>query len=236
MKNIIDSCNDALWNKTLDTGGLNRYTQANCQVTLTDDGYRIYRPPNKTVSSDGNTMWGGLIIRPFNADSNAMVKGHTYVLKFDVKGKTSNAVADAWWSNNAGWGGGGLSPSPSNVSDNKSTFGANFQSDKWIPYSYTFTINDDIYKVCTSSYSSFVQGQTYLSYRDFKFGFGYTDTGTMGTDLYLKNFKLYDITTKPNSVGVTSQGIVHASNFTESGTKGSVYQDSEIYGLRLHEI
>lgn len=38
------------------------YTQANCQVTLTDTGYRIYRLPNKTTSNDGNTMWGGFVL------------------------------------------------------------------------------------------------------------------------------------------------------------------------------
>jgi len=42
------------------TNGLSRYTQANCQVNLVEDGYHIYRPPNLTQSANGNTMWGGL--------------------------------------------------------------------------------------------------------------------------------------------------------------------------------
>lgn len=233
--NIIEKCNTALWNGSF-TNGLNKYTQSNCQVTLTSDGYRIYRPPNKTVSGDGNTMWGGLIIQPFSANSNAMVKGRRYVISFDVKGKSSNAVGDILWSNNAGWGGGGLMPSPSSVSTNNADFAANFQSDKWIPFYYSFTINDDIYKVCTSSYSSFVQGQTYLSYRDFKFGFGYTDTGTMGTDLYIKNFKLYDITTLPNSISIQKVGVWTASNFTESGTKVSESFDGDQYAYQFIEL
>jgi hypothetical protein len=36
--------------------GLTRYTQAHCQVTLTDDGYRIYRTPNLVHSTAGSVM------------------------------------------------------------------------------------------------------------------------------------------------------------------------------------
>lgn len=234
MRNIIAKCNTALWNKSF-TDGLSSYTQANCQVTLTDDGYRIYRPPNKTTANDGNTMWGGLVIKPFNADSNAMVKGHTYVIKWEVKGQSSNGVnQECYWSNNVGWGGGGLDPTPSNVS--KTTMSADWISDVWVPFQYMFTINDDIYKVCTSSYSSFVAGQTYLSYRDFKFGFGYTSTGTMGTDLYLRNFRLYDITTKPQSIKLEKTGIWNASNAIETGSQVSIGCDGDLYSTDFIEL
>lgn len=233
MDNIISKCNDALWNKTF-TDGLSAFTQSNCQVTLTDTGYRIYRPPNLTVSGNGNTMWGGFVFKPFNANSNALVKSHTYIVAFEVKGKTSNAVSDIGWHNNVGWDGGGLTPSPSNVVI--TSIGANWTSDDWFPFQYRFTINDDIYKVCTSSYSSFVAGTTYLSYRDFKFGFGYTDTGSMGTDLYLKNFKLYDITTKTNSINISKQGVFQAGNFTENVGNASIKVDNDFYGSRFYEI
>lgn len=235
MRNIIAKCNTALWNKTF-ADGLSSYTQANCQVTLTNDGYRIYRPPNKTQSSDGNTMWGGLIIQPFSADSNAMIKGHKYTIKFEVKGKTSAAVGDIRWSNSAGWEGGGLKPTPSDITSNRNDFGANFQSDIWIPFQYIFTINDDIYKVCTSSYSSFVAGQTYLSYRDFKFGFDYVSTGEMGTDLYLRNFKLYDITTSSQEIKIHKTGVWHAGDFTEAGTMVSEKCDGDQYASQFYEL
>jgi len=35
---------------------------------------RIYRPPNKTPSADGNTMWGGM--RLVNATTTSL--SHTY--------------------------------------------------------------------------------------------------------------------------------------------------------------
>ena len=234
MNNIIAKCNDALWNKTF-SNGLNKYTQSNCQVTLTDDGYRIYRPPNKNPTNDGNTMWGGLIINPFSADSNAMVKSHRYVIKFEVKGQSSNAASSTYWSNNAGWGGGGLSPTPTDVVQSNPVT-ANFQSSVWVPFQYSFTINDDIYKVCTSSYSSFVAGETYLSYRDFKFGYDYWDTGSLGTDIYLRDFKLYDITSSTNLVTVLKPGVWKAGCFIENTGNISIKRDGDLYSNNLYEM
>ena len=80
------------------TTGLSSYTQSNCSCTLTDKGYRIYRPPNKNPSNDGNTMWGGFVLKPFNIDSNFLQKGHTYVLKFHISGQSSNS-AEFYWTN-----------------------------------------------------------------------------------------------------------------------------------------
>ena len=45
--------------------GLSSYTQSNCQVTLTANGYRIYRPANLIHPDAGNTMWGGLRMNGF---------------------------------------------------------------------------------------------------------------------------------------------------------------------------
>ena len=233
-RNILYKTNEALLNKTF-TDGLLYYTQANCQVTLTDIGYHIYRPPNKTPSTDGSTMWGGLVIRPFNADANALIKGHRYVIKFEVKGKSSNGVSSEMnWSNQCGWGGGGLSPTPSNVVYNG--LPANFNSEDWYPIQYAWTINDDIIKTCTTSYSSFVAGQQYISYRDFKFGYGYVDTGDLGTDIYLRNIRLYDITTPQNIINVNKQGIVNSGNLVENKGNVSFKIDSDLYATEFIEI
>jgi len=51
-----------------------------------------------------------------------------------------------------GWGGGGLSPTPSNVTIKNISSNFNGETEVW----YKFTINDDIVKTCTSAYSSFV--------------------------------------------------------------------------------
>jgi hypothetical protein len=237
MFNLITKTDIARARKSF-SDGLSAYTQTNCQCSITSDGlYRIYRPANKTVANDGNSMWGGLVLKPMDLDSSVFTKYHRYMIKFEVKGKTSNAVADISWNNLVGWNGGGLTPYPSDVVHNGSVFGTNFQSDNWITFYYMWTINDDIYKVCTSSYSSFVQGNTYLSYNGFKFGFNYTSTGSMGTDLYFKNFRLYDITNQIINPIIQKFGIINPSNFVEVENidKINVSKSQEMIGNQIFE-
>ena len=192
--------------------GLSSFTQSNCSCTLTDNGYRIYRPANKTVSEDGNTMWGGLVID--NTDNRfGFQKEHTYMLQFEVKGQTSNNIWNPHWSNSVGWEGGGLIPNPSNVlTANPIT--ENYNSSDWKTFTYKWTISDDVYKVCTSSYSSFVQGNSYISYKGFIYGFIYKDTGSFGTDLYIKNIRMFDVTSNQN-IQIMKSGIINSINFVE---------------------
>ena len=211
------------------------YTQSNCQVTLTDEGYRIYRPPNITYSSSDSstrTMWGGFVMRFYEPP---FIKGHRYIINFETRGKTSNIPSDFGWSNNCGWGGGGLNPSPSDVVIKN--LPADFNSQEWSTISYAWTINDDIYKTCTSSYSSFVQGTVYPSYRDFKWGFGYISTGVLGTDLYIKNVRMYDLTTALQ-IDIKKTGIIEAENFWETLSKqdAAFHHSGEITSNCFYEI
>lgn len=227
-ENKLDKINAAIFQKQF-VNGLASHTQSNCQVTLTDDGYRIYRPPNVTYSSSDSstrTMWGGLVIRPFTDDDNFLIQGHTYILMFHVKGQSSNNC-DNYWSNNAGWTGKnyGLTTSPTNVSYNE--IGTNFQGEKDIYYK--FTVNDSINKTCTTSYSSFVEGNTYNCYRDFKWGFVYDNTGPLGTDIYLTNFRMYDITQPDNEVKFFKTGIIAGSEFVETSSSVSLSSPMQIY-------
>lgn len=183
------------------TTGLSSYTQSNCSVSLTPSGYHIYRPPNKNPTDHGNTMWGGLklvnssgsSVHVYNASTDnifGLVKGHRYRIMFHVKGQSSNSFANLGWTNQMGWGGGGLNPSPYGVSS--SGISSNFNGEK--DCFYDFTINDDIVKTCTTTYSYATQGNQYLSYNHFMVGFGYSNTGTLGTDLYITNLRMYDLT------------------------------------------
>ena len=222
-ENLAHEVNMNIINKKM-ANPLASYTQSNCQVSLTDDGYRIYRPPNKNPTNDGNTMWGGFVMRFY---APPFTKGHRYILTFEVKGKTSNAPVDFYWTNQAGWGGGGLSPTPSD--EVKKNISTNFNSQEWTTISYAWTINDDIYKTCTSSYSSFVQGTVYPSYRDFKWGFDYRDTGSLGTDVYIKNVRMYDLTTA-SQIDIKKTGVIEAGSFWETLSKQDVafHHDGEI--------
>jgi len=230
-ENLAYEVNMNIINKKM-ANPLSSYTQSNCQVSLTDDGYRIYRPPNKNPTNDGNTMWGGFVMRFYEPP---FIKGHRYVVQFETKGQTSNKPSDIYWTNLAGWGGGGLQPTPTDVVIKN--IDANFNSQEWTIISYTWTINDDVYKTCTSSYSSFVQGTVYPSYRDFKWGFGYTDTGTLGTDLYIKNVRMYDLTTA-SQIDIKKTGVIEAGSFWETLSKqdAAFHHDGEITSNCFYEI
>ena len=231
MINLIDPINTALQQKKFQDG-LTSYTQSNCQVTLTNQGYRIYRPPNKNPTDDGNTMWGGLKLQVNTC--HLLEKNHTYIILFKVNGKTSNAIANYGFSNQMGWGGGGLTPNPTNIKSE--SIPANFYGEK--ECFYKFTVSDNVYKTCTQSYSIFTQGQTYLSYRDFVFGFGYTNTGALGTDLYITNFRMYDITNETGDfINITKTGITYANSFEEVIGNVKFFKNSnEIFANEFYEI
>ena len=212
--------------------GLSSYIQAHCQCTLTDDGYRIYRTPNKTYSGDGSVMWGGFVLMNTNNifDPNAtydnrfgFIKGHRYMLQFEVKGQTTNSVTDIYWVNCVGWGGGGLVPSPSNV-EIYNPVTSNYNSSEWKTFTYKWTINDDVHKPCTTSYYNYTQGNTYMSYSGFKYGFGYYDTGELGTDLYIRNIRMYDITNGEYSQ-IYQSGIVEMNSFIEEEGTARIMSD-----------
>lgn len=231
--NLAEEVNNNIIDKKM-VNPLSSHTQSNCQITLTDDGYRIYRPPNITFSSSDSstrTMWGGFVMR---FPDTPFIKGHRYIINFEVKGKTSQIPSDTYWTNNAGWGGHGLDPAPSDVAIKN--LPAEYNSDEWFLFSYAWTINDEIYKTCTSSYLSFVEGTAYNSYRDFKFGFTYQNTGTLGTDLYIKNVRMYDITTT-SKVWLSKNGIMNADSFWETLSKQNVaiHKNGEITANQFYE-
>ena len=246
-ENMAEKMNKSIFNKSF-SNGISPYTQGNCNVTMTDKGIRIYRTPNVTYSSsDANTrtMWGGLRLQFLNLGnlttvsytntstgqsltyqkSDFFIKGHRYKLSFHVSGHSNNAMdsGGAGATNNMGWGGGGLAPSPSDVI--KKLIPANFGIlngevvGAEMDCHYFFTINDDIYKTCTTAYSSFVKGNIYPSYRDFAFGFTYESTGAKGTDIYINNIILEDITEKETlayKFSPESNGSFSSSSFNET--------------------
>lgn len=232
MNNLLSQAQANLAKKTF-SSPLSKYTQANCQVTLTDNGLRIYRPPNLTRADNGDTMYGGLKL---SFSTPPFIKGHTYIILLNVKGQTSAAVNNYGWSNNMGWAGGGLNPTPSAVSYKLPT--SNFTSTTWETMYYKWTINDEVYKECTSSYSSFVAGTVYPSYRDFAFGFNYGSTGTLGTDLYISNLRMYDITNGFDEFEVLKSGIITSAQIIERGidiTAARIEQSGDILGNQIYE-
>ena len=238
--NLLENINYAVEKKTFITG-IRTYTQSNCQCSLTDDGFRIYRTPNAPYPGSGQTMWGGLVLSPELANSGCLQTSHSYAIVMDVMGRSSGAMSDLAINNMCGWSpsDSGLLPAPTDVV-RLNPVTANFSSSTWqtLVEKWTIPANDSIYKVCTKAYSSYVVGNTYLSYKDFKFGYTYADTGEWGTDIYLKNIRMYDITNMAN-MDIRKTGVAEYIAMIENeSSKGnvSVFKFGEIRADNFYEI
>lgn len=238
--NIMFNIEKARTNLTF-TDGLGKYTQNNCQVTLTEDGYHIYRPPNLTTSANGNTMYGGLklvnqstdTVSPYNATRDniwGLQQNHTYLFAFHVKGQSSNAVGSFGWTNNMGWGVGGVGPTPTLVA--KGSLPSNFNSE--MDCYYIFTISDAIVKTSNDARGGYDGSSDYLSYRHITFNWNYTNTGTLGTDLYLTNFRLYDVTN--HMAEFTKIGQAKFYSFVEQMNKCQIRKNSELLSTEFIEL
>ena len=221
--------------------GLSRYTQTNCQVTLTENGYRIYRPPNLTTANDGNTMFGGLklvnqttdTVSPYNATRDnvwKLQKGHSYLIAFHVKGQSSNPANYFYFINNMGWGVGGVGASPTVIASSSIPTDFNGEKDCY----YIFTINDHIVKTSNDARSGYDGSSQYLSYRHFTIGWTYSNTGTLGTDVYLTNFRLYDITSY--KAEITKAGQADFSFLIEQLDNCKIRKSAELIASEFIEL
>lgn len=231
MYNIFQPVEEARITNSINSYGLRGYTQENCQVTLENGLYRIYRPANL---DQNNQQWGGLVICNTEITGNQiLMKGHTYIIKFHVKGKSSNECEGLKWVYYPGLRieASGLIPSPINVTYNRP--GVNFNGE--MDCFYKFTVSDDVYKVCTYTHGNFVEGETYLSYHSFMYYWGYTATGTEGTDVYLSDFRMYDIT-DPEKIQFENNSTVKTRLMSgPSITKAQMYKDTEFFCNDIYE-
>ena len=106
---------------------------------------------------------------------------------------------------------------------------------------YDFTINDDVFKTTGSSvHTGFEANTAYLAYAAFKIGFTYRQTGELGTDLYLSNFRMYDITNGFQQCQYTKQGILDTTEVIELSsnlfTNAQIQKNGNIITSNLYEI
>ena len=193
--------------------GVGAYQQTHLTVTLTDKGARIYSPPDwdgRSISGSGWDTWGGLCLSPMKTN-NCLITGHRYILLWHCIGQTSVALTDTTWTNQVGWG---QSPDAAPTVHYRRVPGANFQGE--MECCYEFTINDAVFKTTGDTvHSGFEANTTYLAYAAFKIGFGYRETGPLGTDLYLSNFRMYDITGGAKQAEFTKSGLLQTTELIE---------------------
>jgi hypothetical protein len=171
-------------------------------------------------------------VSPYNAARDniwGLETGHTYLLVFHVKGKSNNS-ATIGFTNNMGWGVGGVSPSPTIISG----VGIPQNFDGEMDCYCIFKINDAIVKTSSDARGGYDGSSQYLSYRHITFGFNYTNTGEMGTDIYLTNFRLYDISSY--KAQITKQGIANFYDFVEDDNMFKIRKNSEVKTSNLIEL
>ena len=203
--------------------GMGTYEQGNLSVTMTNQGIRIYSEANRDgraqEGSEWNT-WGGFCWSPMK-QFRCLIKGHHYRISWHVKGQSSRAMVDVWWSNQVGWG---QYPDASPTVHKLVTQPANFQGE--MDCFYDFTIEDDVFKTTGSEvHSGFEPNTSYLAYSAFKIGYTYDFTGPLGTDIYITNLKMYDLTTG-DVYKVEKNGIVKTTELV-SGRRDSARLHSD---------
>lgn len=193
--------------------GVGAYTQTHCSVTLTSQGARIYSPPDwdgRAIEGHGWDTWGGLCLSPMKT-SNCLIAGHRYIVLWHCVGQTSVAMSEIYWTNQVGWG---QSPDAAPTTNFLCRPGANFQGE--MECCFDFTINDTIFKTTGDTvHSGFEPNTSYLAYAALKLGFGYRETGPLGTDLYLSNFRMYDITGGAKQAEFTKSGLLQTTELIE---------------------
>lgn len=217
-ENRIRKIQEALDNKTF-TDGLGAYTQTNCSCTLTNDGYNVYRPANLTYPADGNTMWGGVVL---SIPEGTMVDGRRYQLRVKYRGVSSNGIKDMYFAYSVGWTNmGGLSAA--SMIDSIYTDSNRYQSidtgGTWENIRVNISASEgQMYKVADNSTGGLIPGTTYYTARQFKIGHNYESTGVLGTNLYYKDFRLFDVTDGyDEEVSLSEDGIFTVDHFSEVG-------------------
>ena len=218
--NLISKIQTALENKTFGNG-LDYCPQPNCINTLTNNGFRIYRPANLLYSEAGSTMWGGLVL---TIPEGTFIAGRKYKLKLQYKGKSTNGtqIFGAYMVGWSGYGALGTFTGMTKIktTDNITTSGFNTESWHDIEITLEPTIAN-MYKAAVKTEhvkDDSITGKMYYLLNQFKIGFGYADTGALGTDMYLKNFRLYDITDESGEISIVdNKGVSHVDKFSEMG-------------------
>lgn len=213
MENILAKADLQIISKGNRGTGVYQYTQNDNYSKYTDNGLLWIRKANIVGhgwNSNYHTTFGGFRIIT-DSFIDKLKTGNTYVLMIDVKGQLDHNLDYFRFSYEMGWEGDneGLLARPQVIYSKCPVKGFNNMT-----AIYAFKITDDVYKTCKTKFSDYIVGNKYNSYKQFCMGFGYADDTTIGTELYIKNLRMYDITKYDKIVSFLKTGVIKSNTLT----------------------
>ena len=183
--------------------GNNQYRKAE----LIDGKVHLWRSPNNTNSGNSAGNYTGFVVRNLK---DLLEKDHVYLFSFDIEGfNDSPENANASLVYTIGWGGcGGLKYYT------VSSHLAHFDGKEKLFFLYDLR-GKELWQAATKTEGSIVAGTYYPIYNNFFFRFNYSQTGEKGTDVYISNISMQDITDNIN-VNIDKKYIINGCDFEEN--------------------
>jgi hypothetical protein len=152
----------------------------------------------------------------------------------DSTGGSSTSILPIGWT---GWGS-GSSAGVNNqavVLKNTCNIPPGFVGSRKCEFVFTIPSNDVLYKTATVTTGPVVAGQEYLSYGEFSSTWTYSTTGEEGTDIYITNFKMVDITDM-SQPKVMATAIFEGDYFNETYNSASFSKYGEVRTTNIREV
>lgn len=199
------------------------------KVELIDGKVHIWRSPNNTNTGNSSGNYTGFAVGDLK---DILEKDHIYLFSFDIEGvndSPDNANASLVYT--IGWGGcGGLDyySVPSYL--------AHFNGKEKIYFLYDLR-GKELWQAATKTEGSVVAGTYYPIYNNFFFRFNYSTTGEKGTDVYISNISMQDITNN-TTVNINKKYIINGCNFEEKDSleKINIDKNNQVLINQIIEI
>lgn len=265
--NMIDKVNYDIYQGAFTSVTIKK-EQSNCAVSIENNAIRIYRAPGILKTSSSNWGGFGINLMELGnkstisyisaedgetytyVKSDFLLPGRRYRIKFTASGFSNNLSLQCGIDYN--WGSPNATPHLStNIVEEKSgiiptNFGISEDGTTAVgdvkECFYEFLVpaaEDSLYRAASENYAStFIKGKIYSVFKTFHFNFSYDDSGEFGTDVYLSNFIMEDITNDVNSgtASIKSNGIVETRFNEVNSNKCSISKANAILAAGLTEI
>lgn len=198
--NILGPLSDAMKSGTTPPSNMWRaYDQGKCKCTYVagEKAFRVVRDKNLVYPASGHVQWGGFIVS-FNDDVGGCkqyepLKPNTcYLMSVMVKGKSDNVSENPYLSIDAGYTSkGGMETCGGSTNG---LVPANFNSSTYVRKLAVMTTDNKSFWKFGNGQQSMPTTTRYYCAREIKFvGWGYTSTGANGTDVYIKDPEMFEI-------------------------------------------